>query len=46
MRQDAADHGDVMEHAQVVSERAVRYSFDQFTSLPALDRIALAARSE
>jgi peptide/nickel transport system substrate-binding protein len=35
-----------MEHAQVVSERVVRYSFDQFASLPALDRIALAPGSE
>jgi peptide/nickel transport system substrate-binding protein len=35
-----------LEHAVVVSERVIRYSFDQFTSLPALDRIALAAGSE
>ena len=35
-----------MESAQVVSERVIRYSFDQFASLPALDRIALAAGSE
>ena len=34
------------EHAQVVSERVVAYSFDQFTALPALDRIALARGSE
>jgi peptide/nickel transport system substrate-binding protein len=33
------------EHAQVVSERVVAYSFDQFTALPALDRIALAPGS-
>jgi peptide/nickel transport system substrate-binding protein len=33
------------EHAQVVSERVVAYSFDQFTGLPALDRIALAPGS-
>jgi hypothetical protein len=46
MRQDAAITAMSMEHAQVVSERVVRYSFDQFTSLPALDRIALAAGSE
>jgi peptide/nickel transport system substrate-binding protein len=35
-----------LEHAQVVSERVVAYSFDQFTALPALDRIALAPGSE
>jgi peptide/nickel transport system substrate-binding protein len=35
----------LMEHAQVVSERIVAYSFDQFGSLPALDRIALARGS-
>ena len=34
-----------LEHAQVVSERVVAYSFDQFTALPALDRIALAPGS-
>lgn len=34
------------EHAQVVSERVVAYSFDQFSGLPALDRIALAPGSE
>ena len=28
-----------------VSPRVVRYSFDQFTSMPALDRIALAPAS-
>ncbi len=33
-------------HSQVVSERVIAYSFDQFTSLPALDRIALAPGSE
>ena len=33
-------------HSQVVSERVVAYSFDQFTSLPSLDRIALAPGSE
>ena len=32
--------------AQVVSERVVAYSFDQFTGLPALDRIALAPGAE
>jgi peptide/nickel transport system substrate-binding protein len=32
-------------HAQVVSERVLRYSFDQFVGLPALDRIALAPGS-
>jgi ABC-type transport system substrate-binding protein len=36
----------VLEHPQVVSERVVEYSFDQFGSLPALDRIALAPGSE
>jgi peptide/nickel transport system substrate-binding protein len=35
-----------MEHVQVVSERVVGYSFDQFAGLPALDRIALAPGSE
>ncbi len=35
-----------LEHAQVVSERVVDYSFDQFASLPALDRIALAPGSD
>jgi peptide/nickel transport system substrate-binding protein len=35
-----------LEHAQVVSERVVAYSFDQFSALPALDRIALAPGSE
>jgi peptide/nickel transport system substrate-binding protein len=35
-----------MEHVQVVSERVVGYSFDQFAGLPALDRIALAPVSE
>jgi peptide/nickel transport system substrate-binding protein len=34
-----------LEHAQVVSERVVAYSFDQFSALPALDRIALAPGS-
>jgi peptide/nickel transport system substrate-binding protein len=34
------------EHALVVSERVVAYEFDQFTALPALDRIALAPGSE
>jgi peptide/nickel transport system substrate-binding protein len=33
-------------HAQVVSERVVAYSFDQFAELPALDRIALAPNSD
>jgi peptide/nickel transport system substrate-binding protein len=33
-------------NAQVVSERVIRYSFDQFASLPALDRIALAPGSD
>jgi peptide/nickel transport system substrate-binding protein len=36
----------VTEHAQVVSERVVGYSFDQWTGLPALDRIALAPGSD
>jgi peptide/nickel transport system substrate-binding protein len=36
----------VIEHAQVVSERVVAYSFDQFTGLPALDRIAVVPGSE
>jgi peptide/nickel transport system substrate-binding protein len=31
-----------MEYALVVSERVTRYSFDQFTMVPALDQIALA----
>jgi ABC-type transport system substrate-binding protein len=35
-----------LEHAQVVSERVVAYSFDQFAALPALDRIALAPGSD
>ena len=35
-----------MEHAVVVSERVVEYSFDQFAKLPALDRIALAPGSD
>jgi hypothetical protein len=35
-----------IEHAQVVSERVVAYSFDQFAALPALDRIALAPGSD
>ena len=35
-----------MEHLEVVSERVIGYSFDQFASLPALDRIALAPGSE
>jgi len=35
----------VTEHAQVVSERVVAYSFDQFSGFPALDRIALATGS-
>jgi hypothetical protein len=44
---DAASfRGGTLRVAQVVSERAVRYSFDQFTSLPALDRIALVPGSE
>lgn len=34
------------EHAQVVSERVVAYQLDQFTALPALDRIALAPGSD
>lgn len=36
----------VAEHAQVVSERMVGYSFDQWTGLPALDRLALAQGAE
>jgi ABC-type transport system substrate-binding protein len=36
----------VTERAVVVSERVVGYSFDQWTRLPALDRIALAPGSE
>ena len=35
-----------IEHAQVVSERVLAYSFDQFAGLPALDRIALAPGSD
>ena len=35
-----------MDNAVVVSERVVGYSFSQFTSLPALDQIALAPGSE
>jgi ABC-type transport system substrate-binding protein len=35
-----------MEQTVVVSERVVAYSFDAFTSLPALDQIALAPGSE
>jgi hypothetical protein len=35
----------VTEHAQVVSERVVAYSFAQFPGLPALDRIALVPGS-
>jgi peptide/nickel transport system substrate-binding protein len=35
-----------LQSVQVVSERVVGYSFDQFTGLPALDRIALAPGSE
>jgi peptide/nickel transport system substrate-binding protein len=35
-----------LDHAQVVSERVVGYSFDQFDALPALDRIALAPGSD
>ena len=35
-----------IEHAQVVSERVVAYSFDQSAGLPALDRIALAPGSD
>ena len=35
-----------LEYAQAVSERVVSYSFDQFASMPALDRIALAPDSE
>jgi len=34
------------EHTQVVSERVVAYSYSQWTSRPALDRIALAPGSE
>jgi peptide/nickel transport system substrate-binding protein len=36
----------LVQHAQVVSERVVEYSFDQFSSLPSLDRIALAPGSD
>jgi hypothetical protein len=32
-------------HTQVVSERVVEYSFDQFATEPALDQIALARGS-
>ena len=35
-----------MEQTEVVSERVVAYSFDQFAAMPALDRIALAPGSE
>jgi peptide/nickel transport system substrate-binding protein len=35
-----------MEQTEVVSERVVEYSFDQFAALPALDRIALAPGSD
>jgi peptide/nickel transport system substrate-binding protein len=35
-----------LDHAQVVSERVVGYSFDQFGVLPALDRIALQQGSD
>jgi len=35
-----------VDHAQVVSERVVGYSFDQFDALPALDRIALQQGSD
>jgi len=35
-----------MSHSQVVSERVVSYSFDQFAGKPALDRIAPAPGSE
>jgi hypothetical protein len=34
-----------MEHTEVVSERVVAYSFDQFAALPVLDRIVLAPGS-
>jgi len=33
-------------HTQVVSERVIEYSFDQFGTAPALDRIALVPASE
>jgi hypothetical protein len=36
----------VTEDAFVVSERVVDFSFDQFSGLPALDRIALASGSD
>jgi peptide/nickel transport system substrate-binding protein len=36
----------LMEHVQVVSERVVAYSFDQFGALPALDRIAIEPKSD
>jgi hypothetical protein len=35
-----------IEHTQVVSERVVGYSYDQFAALPALDRIALEPGSD
>jgi hypothetical protein len=35
-----------LEHTQVVSERVIAYSFDQFVNLPALDQIALAPGSD
>jgi peptide/nickel transport system substrate-binding protein len=35
-----------VQHTQVVSERVVEYSFDQFAGVPALDRIALATGSD
>jgi hypothetical protein len=36
----------VVNYVQVVSERVVSYSFDQFGGRPALDRIALAPGSD
>jgi peptide/nickel transport system substrate-binding protein len=36
----------ITEHVQVVSERVLAYSFDQFAGLPALDRIALVPGSD
>jgi hypothetical protein len=36
----------ISESAVAVSERVVAYSFDQFSALPALDRIALAPGSD
>jgi hypothetical protein len=36
----------ITENAQVVSDRVVAYSFDQFAGLPALDRIAVAPESD